>query len=262
MFYTLIGGVLHHALHLSDALLLMTAARAEAVNPVSGSRILVLASEPSPDKLTLRLQRSGAHVKVLAAHAVEVANTLKRWQPGLLIMKDWSPNMAPWLNELLALPGCLHISILVMGVDDEEHAMSALDAGAGTYLSSTVAESIFLAQVAALLKNTQHWESTEVRQEPHIWINPGSSRVWLNGSEIRLSRRLFRFLHYLALHPDRTFSPQEISHILSDGQKFIQENSIAAQVHRLRKIMDEAGAGEWLETVHGFGYRLNLPEKI
>jgi two-component system phosphate regulon response regulator PhoB len=25
--------------------------------------------------------------------------------------------------------------------------------------------------------------------------------------------------------------------------------------------MEAAGAGEWLETVHGFGYRLTLPQK-
>ncbi|WP_414041321.1 winged helix-turn-helix domain-containing protein [Acidithiobacillus sp. M4-SHS-6] len=261
MFYTLIGGVVHHALHLSDAMLLMTAVRAEAIHPVSGSRILVLAPGPSPDKLTLRLQRSGAYVKVLSAQAMDAASTIKGWHPALLIIKDWSPGMTPWLTELLTFPGCMRLSILAMGEDDEEHAMSALDAGASAYLVGTVAESIFLAQVGALLKNAQHWESTEIRQEPHIWINPGSSRVWLNGSEIRLSRRLFRFLHYLALHPDRTFTPLEIANVLSDGQKFIQENSIAAQVHRLRKIMDEAGAGEWLETVHGFGYRLKLPEK-
>ncbi|PKY11538.1 transcriptional regulator [Acidithiobacillus marinus] len=240
----------------------MTAARAEAVNPVSGARILVLGSELSPDKLTLRLQRSGAYVQVLTVASDDTVSTIKRWQPALLILKEWSPKMAAWLTELLTFPSCMRLSILAMGKDDEAHAMTALDAGASAYLANTVTESIFQAQVGALLKNAQHWEFMEVRQEPHLWINPGNSRVWLNGTEIRLSRRLFRFLHYLALHPDHTFTPQEISNVLSDGQKFIQENSIAAQVHRLRKSMDKAGAGEWLETVHGFGYRLNLPEKI
>jgi len=39
----------------------------------------------------------------------------------------------------------------------------------------------------------------------------------------------------------------------------VQENTIAAQIHRLRKVLEGAGADVWLETVHGFGYRVNIP---
>ncbi len=262
MFYILVGGVLHHALHLTDALLLMTAAKVENISTLLGSRILVFSTGKPADKMALRLQRSGAFVKALNGHERDVLPLIKRWHPVLLIITDWSVDMAPWLNELLTLPVCMHLSILALGADDEAHAMSALDAGASAYLADTVAESILRAQVGTLLKSGHHWESTEVRQDPYIWINPESSRIRLNGFEIRLSRRLFRFLHYLALHPDRTFTALEIANVLSDGQKFIQENSVAAQVHRLRRYMEAAGAGEWLETVHGFGYRLTLPQKI
>jgi len=37
------------------------------------------------------------------------------------------------------------------------------------------------------------------------------------------------------------------------------ENTIAAQIHRLRKVLEGAGGDVWLETVHGFGYRVNIP---
>ncbi len=260
MLYALIGGVLHHALHLADAMLLISTARTEAINNLSGSRIMIFTTGKSADNIILKLQKSGAFVKVISSYN-DVSMLVKSWHPELLIITDWSEGMSTWLSEWAALPFCTELPILVIGAGGEGNALSALDAGANAYLAEPFRDTILQAQVGALLKNGHSWETTEIKQEPYIWINPNSSRIWINGLELRLSRRLFRFLHYLALHPDRTFTPVEISKVLSEGRKLIQENSVAAQVHRLRKCLDAAGAGAWLETVHGFGYRLTIPQK-
>jgi two-component system phosphate regulon response regulator PhoB len=261
MLYTLFGEILPHVAHLADALMLMTATRVEDSSPLSQSRVMVFTRTPSIDRLVLRLQRGGAFVKLMTDES-QLLRTIKDWRPVLLIVSHWSADLAPWLRELVALPLCTELPVLAIGMDSEVYAMSALDAGASAYMAQPYSETLLAAQVGALLKHSRHWEALAVEKNPLICVQPESRRVWVNEVEIRLSRRLFRFLHYLALHPDRTFSSAEIANVLSDGHKMIQENSVTAQVHRLRKCLELSGAESWLETVHGFGYRLCLPQKI
>ncbi|MCY0872049.1 MAG: winged helix-turn-helix domain-containing protein [Acidithiobacillus caldus] len=137
--------------------------------------------------------------------------------------------------------------------------MAALDAGVHAYLTYPLSETLLIAQASALLRGGQGWEGTAVEIPGVLRIDPMAHRIWVQEQELQLSRRIFRLFHYLALHPGQTFSAAEIAHHLSDGRKFVQENTIAAQIHRLRKALEAAGADIWLETVHGFGYRLSVP---
>ncbi|MHB1803475.1 MAG: winged helix-turn-helix transcriptional regulator [Acidithiobacillus ferrooxidans] len=230
------------------------------MDPLYQARILLLAETAPPSGLIFRLQGSGAFLRTTSTMN-DAFQLVTGWHPALFILQDWSARFAPWLMELSAYPACAGLPVLAIGMDGDANAMSALDAGASAYVSTPYSETLLLAQASALLKKNQHWKCLPVEQGSLIQVNPGSCRVWVNGEEIRLSRRLFRFLHYLALHPDRTFSSREIANVLTDGRSLIQENSVAAQVHRLRKCLEKAGAAEWLETVHGFGYRLSLPPK-
>ena len=93
-----------------------------------------------------------------------------------------------------------------------------------------------------------------------LCVDPVAQRVWIRDQEVHLTRRLFRLMHYLALHPDHMFSSLEVSTILAERNQTMQSNAIAVQIYRLRKTLEAVGADTWLETVHGFGYRLVVPQ--
>ncbi|MHB0889101.1 response regulator transcription factor [Acidithiobacillus sp.] len=260
MLYTLIGSTAHHAAHLVEAFWLTAAARWEETDPLERSRILLLSEQGNADlSMVSRLRRSGALPRSVS-DTDAAALLVQRWHPQLLIISPWSNTVGSWCKGLCSRAEGMNLPILAIGPgENESMAMMALDAGADAYLAQPVSDTLLLAQVGALLKRSGHWEQVVAGQVEILQVNPFTHRVWVRGREIHLSRRLFRLLHYLALHPDQTFSARHIASLLSDGSKFIQENSVAAQIHRLRKALEARQAGEWLETVHGFGYRLTLP---
>ncbi|MHB1203772.1 MAG: response regulator transcription factor [Acidithiobacillus sp.] len=260
MLYALIGSTAHHAAHLVEAFWLTAAARWEETDPLERSRILLLSEQGDADlSMVSRLKRCGALPRSVS-DTNAAALLVQRWHPQLLVISPWSNPMGSWCKGLCSRAEGMNLPILAIGPgENESMAMMALDAGADAYLAQPVSDTLLLAQIGALLKRNSHWEQVVAGQMEILQVNPRTHRVWVRGREIHLSRRLFRLLHYLALHPDQTFSAQYIASLLSDGSKFIQENSVAAQIHRLRKALEARQAGEWLETVHGFGYRLTLP---
>lgn len=260
MLYALIGSTAHHAAHLVEAFWLTAAARWEETDPLERSRILLLSEQGDADlSMVSRLKRCGALPRSVS-DTNAAALLVQRWHPQLLVISPWSNPMGAWCKGLCSRAEGMNLPILAIGPGgNEDMAMMALDGGADAYLTQPVSDTLLLAQISALLKRNSHWEQVVAGQMEILQVNPRTHRVWVRGREIHLSRRLFRLLHYLTLHPDQTFSAQYIASLLSDGSKFIQENSVAAQIHRLRKALEARQAGEWLETVHGFGYRLTLP---
>jgi two-component system phosphate regulon response regulator PhoB len=78
---------------------------------------------------------------------------------------------------------------------------------------------------------------------------------------MHVPRRLFYLLHYFALHPDEVVSNDQIADLLSEGKgAYLAPNTQVVKIHRLRKILESAGAKGWLETVPGFGYRFSPPK--
>ncbi len=258
MLYALIAGTLHHAVHLGDALALLSAVRWDEMDPLYRARTLLFGQAPEIDGLTQRLRRSGAFPR-RATDRKLVAEVLRDWRPQLLILLSWQGDLATDLRQWLAGPQGENLRVLALGPEGDDQAMAALDAGVHAYLTYPLSETLLIAQASALLRGGQGWEGTAVEIPGVLRIDPMAHRIWVQEQELQLSRRIFRLFHYLALHPGQTFSAAEIAHHLSDGRKFVQENTIAAQIHRLRKALEAAGADIWLETVHGFGYRLSVP---
>ena len=265
MLYVLLGGVLAHAAHWSEAMLLASATaepwRKGVLNPVERPRVLMVSPEGSDAVLADGLLRHlGAAVR-MESGSEEVEHLLRVWRPQVLVLSLDSSARVAWLVRLRQRAENTAISMLALGNDSaEEEARAALDAGADAYLARPVGITLLVAQVQSLLHRGEPWEHRVVGHKATLCVDPIARRVWVNGQEVSLTRRLFRILHYLALHPDHTFSGADMSTLLSSGKGLLQPNSITAQVHRLRMVLATASAAHWIETVHGFGYRLTLPK--
>ncbi|MGC8592420.1 response regulator transcription factor [Acidithiobacillus sp.] len=269
MLYILLGGVVIHAAHLAEATWLAHTAKVDAPqDPGKRERILLLADPASPDAghppVETVLRRTGALVQTVAA-IPQAERLLRKWQPQILVIVGWFPLLADWCLRLRRQPPTFQLPVLVVGssIGQQEggEAMEALDAGADAYLSAPLAPQLLVAQVQAMLKRAQGWALERIGDTESLCLDPVAHRVWILGQEVRLPRRMFTLLYYLAKHPDHTFSVAEITSVLTaEKGGYMQPNAVAAQVYRLRKVLGAVGAGNWLETVHGFGYRFTPPK--
>ena len=75
-----------------------------------------------------------------------------------------------------------------------------------------------------------------------------------------LTKKEFDLLHYLALNRNRVLTRMQLTeHIWGDTMEDdYDSNFIDVHIKNLRKKLSAHGNIDWLETVRGIGYRLNL----
>ncbi|MEY2340834.1 winged helix-turn-helix domain-containing protein [Acidithiobacillus sp. IBUN Pt1247-S3] len=260
MIYALIAGTVHHAMHMQEFLAMLAAAHWEEVDPLYHARVMLFGEGAVADSLEKRLRWQKATPRQIH-EASELQLELQQWQPQLLIFSNWDKHLADTLinsQERLLRFGT---AVMALGPEGDDEAMTALDAGVNVYVGAPVSEALVLAQASALLRHGHAWEQVRIDVPGILRIDPETRRVHVLEQELRLTKRIFRLFHYMAQQSERTFSAMEIAQHLAMGKRHIQQNTVAAQIHRLRKNLEEVGASSWLQTVHGFGYRLSIPRQ-
>ena len=232
--------------------------------------LLVVNARTNDDKPTISvkiaLERAGAQVHTVTERA-EAEQWMRHWDPEVLVLLGWSAAAGDWLQRLQLAPHQDDLPFLVMGNGSEDHesvdAVAALEAGAQAYIPASLGLEILTAQVRNMLKKRRvHAVPTRVGEVDTICIDLVSLRVWILGQEMHLPQRLFYLLYYFATHPDEVVSNDQIADLLWDDKgAYLAPNTLVVKIHRLRKILESAGAKGWLETVQGFGYRFSPPPK-
>jgi DNA-binding response OmpR family regulator len=90
-----------------------------------------------------------------------------------------------------------------------------------------------------------------------IEIDAAAREVHRDGEPVKLTAREFDLLWFLARHPRRVFSRDQLMHRVWGYEPAFDTGTITVHVRRLReKIEDDPGRPRHLETVWGVGYRL------
>jgi predicted ATPase/DNA-binding winged helix-turn-helix (wHTH) protein len=85
--------------------------------------------------------------------------------------------------------------------------------------------------------------------------------LWRGDERVPLQRRPFAVLRYLAEHPGRLITKDELLDAVWPGV-FVGDASIKVAIREVRRALDDAaGAPGFIETVHGRGYRFRPPPR-
>ena len=90
-------------------------------------------------------------------------------------------------------------------------------------------------------------------------IDQRCKRVLLNGKSVDLTRKEFELFELLATDVDRVFMADEIIEHLWPANNRATKADLYQYMHLLRKkIEDDPNNPQWILTIKGFGYRLNV----
>ncbi|WP_161990620.1 winged helix family transcriptional regulator [Candidatus Methylobacter oryzae] len=93
-------------------------------------------------------------------------------------------------------------------------------------------------------------------------IDQRSKSVLFNGKLLNLTRKEFELFELLAKDTDRVFMTHEIINHLWPENNRATKSDLYQYMHLLRKkIEDDPNNPQWILTVKGFGYKLNVPAK-
>jgi DNA-binding response OmpR family regulator len=150
-----------------------------------------------------------------------------------------------------------HVLILTARgtVEDRVHGLRD---GADDYLIKPFSFDELLARIEALVRRRYRTKNPLI-EIGMLAVDTAARIVTRDGREIRLSKREYALLEYLAYRKGQIVDRREIEDHLYGERNFPMSNAVDRVVCTLRKKIDPPGAAPLLTTRRGLGYVLQEP---
>ena len=228
-----------------------------------GERILVVDDEPDIVALVVyHLAKAGFKIST-ASNGADALRLAQQDRPALVVLDLMLPGMSGLevLDRLRADESGQDIAVLLLTARREEpDRIKGLSSGADDYLTKPFSPQELVLRVRNILRRmaqTQTGLPDIVRIGP-ILIDRSAHRVTVDNAELDLTPTEFKLLITLAERRGRVQSRALLLEIVWDAAPDIQTRTVDMHVQRLRTKL--GAAGELIETVRGFGYRLRAAQ--
>jgi two-component system phosphate regulon response regulator PhoB len=231
----------------------------------STERILVVDDEPDIVALV-------AYHLAKAGYSVSTATTgpdglaiARREKPALIVLDLMLPGLSGLevMEQLRSDATTNRIAVLMLTARREESdRIKGLTLGADDYLTKPFSPPELVLRVGAILRRLKagREELADVRQIGPLKIDSTSHRVTVDEREIDLTPTEFKLLSLLAERKGRVQPRTLLLEMVWEAAADIQTRTVDMHVQRLRAKLGDAG--DLIETVRGFGYRIkNVSER-
>jgi len=157
------------------------------------------------------------------------------------------------------------IPILMVSAKKEDiDKIRGLGMGADDYMTKPFSPSELVARVKAHLARYErlvrnHDKMNEIIEIRGMKIDKTSRRVYVNEEEKILTTKEFDLLSFLAGHPDRVFTKDELFREIWDMESFGDIATVTVHIKKIReKIEEDAAKPQYIETIWGKGYRFKV----
>ena len=145
--------------------------------------------------------------------------------------------------------------LMLTALGEVDDRVEGLDGGADDYLVKPFEFEELLARLRALVRRPVQ-ANGPVLSVGDISIDTTDKQVTLAGKAVRLSKKEYALLEYLAHQQGRVVSKDQIIQHVWDFEADILPNTVEVFVRSLRKKLDHGKGQSHIETARGFGYRL------
>jgi DNA-binding response OmpR family regulator len=206
-------------------------------------------------ELQALLERYGYEVKA-AADFSRIVETALEERPHLILLDINLPyfdgfQICRKLREKSKIP-----VIMVTSRDSEMDELMSLNLGADHFVAKPYNPQILLAKISALLSRAYENEGSRMLRMGALQLDLGKSEASMGAETAELTRNEMRILQILLESNGTIVSRDQMMNALWQTDSFVDDNTLAVNVNRLRKKLQAIGAGDFLKTKRGMGYAL------
>lgn len=157
------------------------------------------------------------------------------------------------------------IPILIVSAKKEDiDKIRGLGLGADDYIIKPFSPSELVARAKAHLSRYERLSGNKPDEKKEIrvrglTIEEASRRVYVNNKEVNLTAKEFELLTFLAKHPNRVFSKEELFELIWGFDLAGDISTVTVHIRKIRgKIEITPANPQYIETVWGAGYRFTI----
>ena len=145
--------------------------------------------------------------------------------------------------------------IFLTAKSSEEDKIRGLELGADDYIVKPFSPRELAARVRAVLRRFEQPVTTTITT-PDFALDSDSVTLTVRNQPVEITATEFRLLHFLASHPGRVYTRDQVLDAVWRETSFVTPRSVDVYVRRLReKIEEDPERPKYLKTVRGAGYK-------
>jgi DNA-binding response OmpR family regulator len=219
--------------------------------------VLVVDDEPIVREVVVRYLERDGYRTLEAADGHRARELVEREAPHLVVLDLMLPGtdglaLCRWIRSRSEVP-----VIMLTARGEESDRIVGLELGADDYVTKPFSPRELAARVRTVLRRSEPAAPRDERLAfGPLEIDGASREVRKEGKALRLTAREFDLLWFLARHPRRVFSRDQLMDRVWGYEAALDTGTVTVHVRRLReKIEEDPSRPRHLQTVWGAGYR-------
>jgi two-component system KDP operon response regulator KdpE len=231
---------------------------------MTGAKILVVDDDLQIRRVMRKMLAAQGYAVSDARSGEEALDLLRRGRHDLVLLDLAMPGMGG-LEACRAIRSGWDVSIVVLSVHDmEKDKIGALDAGADDYVTKPFSTQELLARIRAGLRRSPlaPEAAPHLLQTDGLEINFAARRVIVGGQELRLTRKEFDLLQYLAASPNTPIPHRRLLRAVWGPDYGDEVVYLRVFINQLRKkIEPEPAKPRYILTEPCIGYQFHMKQE-
>jgi two-component system phosphate regulon response regulator PhoB len=210
-----------------------------------------------------QLEAAGYSVRAYSTPA-NIAADAERNPPALFLLDIMVPggDGLDLCRRLRTNPKLSAVPIIFLTARASENdRVLGLELGADDYITKPFGTRELLARVKAVLRRFERPATPSVLKFDEVEIDQAAMQLRVKGELQSTTATEFRLLDYLARHPGRVFSRDQLLDAVWGDARFVTPRSVDVYVRRVReKVEADPENPRYLKTMRGAGYRFEMPK--
>lgn len=186
-----------------------------------------------------------------------ILETFKEAMPEMVLLDINLPtfNGYHWCQEIRRISK-VPIIFISSRTDSMDQVM-AMQMGGDEYIEKPFDMSVTISKIQALLRRSYDFvtPSTEYTVGEAV-LNIEEAKLYHSNDEINLTHTELQILTLLFQNPNQFVSRNAIIERCWESEQFIDDNTLAVNMTRLRKKLSSIGLSDFIETKKNIGYRI------
>ncbi len=225
------------------------------------AKILLVEDDSQFGKITRDWLAAENHSVEWVSDGKEGQDRLRLYEYDLVVLDLGLPTV-PGMDILIEYRGRGGLTpiLILTGKNSIDEKETGLDAGADDYLTKPFHGKELNARLRALLRRPATYVEN-ILSFADLTLDRPNYRFNRGAQEIELLPKEFDLIEFLMRNPNRVFSQEALLNRVWPTESDSTASALTTCVKRLRKKIDLPGMSSYLRTVHGVGYRLQIPHE-